>query len=68
VRFSSAQQDSIGAVLGICFRLLGTSRNSDSVVSTAAATVRQVMQAAAELWLDAGNGTLVTRLTEPSSA
>lgn len=36
------KQDSIGAVLGICFRLLGTARNSDSVVSTAAATVRQV--------------------------
>ena len=35
-------QDSIGSVLGICFRLLGNARNSDSVISTASATVRQV--------------------------
>lgn len=37
-------EDSICAVLGICFRLLANARNSDSVVSTAAATVRQVPQ------------------------
>ena len=30
-------------MIGVCFRLLGTARNSDSVVSTAAATVRQVV-------------------------
>lgn len=29
-------------VLGICFRLLANSRNTDSVTNTAAATVRQV--------------------------
>ena len=36
-------------MLSICFRLLGTSRNSDSVVSTAAATVRQVMRVIVKL-------------------
>lgn len=35
-------QDAIAAVLGICFRSLANSKNTDSVVSTAAATVRQV--------------------------
>jgi hypothetical protein len=35
-------QDCSKRILGIGFRLLGYSRNSDSVVSTASATVRQV--------------------------
>lgn len=30
-------------ILGVCFRLLGAARNSDSVVSTAVATVRQAV-------------------------
>ena len=41
-RGGPALQDSIRDVLSICFRLLGNTRNSDSVVSTASATVRQV--------------------------
>ena len=36
-------QAAVRGIVGVCFRLLGTSRNSDSVVSTAAATVRQVV-------------------------
>ena len=35
-------QTGIAAVLGLCFRLLADPKNSDSVVTTAAATVRQV--------------------------
>ena len=38
-------QAGIAAVLGICFRLLADPKNSDSVVTTAAATVRQVCAA-----------------------
>ena len=37
-------KDAIAAVLGICFRSLANSKNTDSVVSTAAATVRQVTE------------------------
>lgn len=44
-------QDAIAAVLGICFRSLANSKNTDSVVSTAAATVRQVMDAPHNVWL-----------------
>lgn len=40
-------QDCVKDILGIGFRLLGNSRNSDSVVSTASATVRQVHIASA---------------------
>lgn len=36
-----ARQEGVAAVLGLCFRLLADPKNSDSVVSTAAATVRQ---------------------------
>ena len=36
-------QGAVRGIVGVCFRLLGTTRNSDSVVSTAAATVRQVV-------------------------
>ena len=36
-------QDAARSVLGVCFRLLGAARNSDSVLNTAAATVRQVV-------------------------
>ena len=35
-------QEAVAAVLGICFRVLADSKNSDSVLSTAMATVRQV--------------------------
>lgn len=35
-------QEGVAAVLGLCFRLLADPKNSDSVVNTAAATVRQV--------------------------
>ena len=34
-------QAGIAAVLGTCFRLMADAKNSDSVVTTAAATVRQ---------------------------
>ncbi|KAK9868608.1 hypothetical protein WJX84_001848 [Apatococcus fuscideae] len=36
-------EDAIAAVLGICFRSLANAKNTDSVVSTAAATVRQAV-------------------------
>lgn len=47
VRYSFTQwvhslQEGIAAVLGVCFRLLADTKNSDSVLSTAIATVRQV--------------------------
>ncbi len=34
-------QDAVAAVLGICFRLFADPKNPDSVVNTAATTVRQ---------------------------
>lgn len=36
-------QDAVATVLGVCFRLLADPKNSDSVVNTAAATVRQAV-------------------------
>ena len=36
-------QDAVAAVLGICFRLFVDPKNPDSVVNTAATTVRQVL-------------------------
>ncbi|KAK9810126.1 hypothetical protein WJX72_005196 [[Myrmecia] bisecta] len=36
-------EEGVAAVLGLCFRLLSDSKNSDSVVNTAAATVRQAV-------------------------
>ncbi|GBG74470.1 hypothetical protein CBR_g18881 [Chara braunii] len=36
-------EDSMATLLGVCLRLLGSSRNSDSVHSTAAATLRQAV-------------------------
>ena len=35
-------QEAVAAVLGICFRLFVDPKNPDSVVNTAATTVRQV--------------------------
>ena len=35
-------QNAVAAVLGICFRLFVDPKNPDSVVNTAATTVRQV--------------------------
>ena len=37
-----AMQNAVAAVLGICFRLFVDPKNPDSVVNTAATTVRQV--------------------------
>lgn len=37
-----ALQSAVAAVLGICFRLFVDPKNPDSVVNTAATTVRQV--------------------------
>ena len=39
-----AMQEGIAMVLGTCFRLLANSKNTDSVTTTAAATVRQVFK------------------------
>lgn len=39
---SICMQEAVAAVLGICFRVLADPKNSDSVLSTAMATVRQV--------------------------
>ena len=39
-------QDAVAAVLGICFRLFVDPKNPDSVVNTAATTVRQVTELA----------------------
>ncbi len=39
--FLSFGQDAVAAVLGICFRLFADPKNADSVVNTAATTVRQ---------------------------
>lgn len=36
-------QEAVAAVLGICFRILADPKNSDSVLSTAIATARQVL-------------------------
>ena len=41
---SLALQSAVAAVLGICFRLFVEPKNPDSVVNTAATTVRQVCQ------------------------
>ncbi len=38
-------QEAVAAVLGICFRLFVDPKNPDSVVNTAATTVRQVVKA-----------------------
>ena len=43
VRVRWALQDAVAAVLGICFRLFVDPKNPDSVVNTAATTVRQVL-------------------------
>lgn len=40
-------QEAVATVLGICFRLFADPKNADSVVNTAATTVRQ----ASHLWL-----------------
>ena len=37
-------QEAVAAVLGICFRLFVDPKNPDSVVNTAATTVRQVVE------------------------
>ena len=41
-RMWCALQSAVAAVLGICFRLFVDPKNPDSVVNTAATTVRQV--------------------------
>jgi len=41
---SQSLQNAVAAVLGICFRLFVEPKNPDSVVNTAATTVRQVCQ------------------------
>jgi hypothetical protein len=43
-------QDAVATVLGVCFRLLADPKNSDSVVNTAAATVRQARMQALHAW------------------
>lgn len=42
-RVLAESEEGVAAVLGLCFRLLSDPKNSDSVVNTAAATVRQAV-------------------------
>ena len=56
-------QAAVRGIIGVCFRLLGTSRNSDSVVSTAAATVRQVVALVFQHVSTGSNGGSATSVT-----
>ena len=51
----------MATVLGLCFRLLADPKNSDSVVNTAAATVRQALAPNASRLIEVSRQLLIKR-------
>ncbi|KAK9811035.1 hypothetical protein WJX73_008056 [Symbiochloris irregularis] len=68
-RALAENEAAVASVLGLCFRLLSDAKNSDSVVNTAAATVRQAVTLVFEHVLSEGQShKQITGSRRPSSA